>query len=129
MPLRIIHQILTLLTSGIWLVNGLFCKVLNWVPRHEQIVARFFGESYSRFLIIVIGVFEILMAIWIVSGFKPKINALFQIAIIAIMNLMEFIWAKDLLLWGSGNLIFAILLIVTIYFNSFILSKPTYQSL
>lgn len=129
MPIRLINQILTFLIAGIWLVNGLFCKVLNWVPRHELIVARFFGESYSRFLIIVIGVFEILMAIWILSGFKPKINALFQIAIIAIMNLMEFIWAKDLLLWGSGNLIFAILLIVTIYFNSFLLSKPSYQSL
>ena len=57
-----LNKALTLLISVVWLANGLFCKVLNLVPRHEQIVARILGEDYSRPLTILIGLSEVLMA-------------------------------------------------------------------
>jgi hypothetical protein len=38
------------LIAAAWLVNGLFCKVLNFVPRHEEIVRRILGDEYSVFL-------------------------------------------------------------------------------
>lgn len=50
-----IYRVLTYLTATVWLVNGLFCKVLNFVPRHEQIVSNILNENYSRPLIILIG--------------------------------------------------------------------------
>jgi len=50
-----IHKILNLAIAAIWIVNGLFCKVLNLVPRHQQIVARILGSEYSRLFTIVIG--------------------------------------------------------------------------
>ncbi|MFL5730777.1 MAG: DoxX-like family protein [Cytophagaceae bacterium] len=119
------HKILTYLTATVWLANGLFCKVLNLVPRHEQIVARILGAEYSRPLTILIGLSEIGMAVWILTGFKRRLNVFAQIAVVAVMNTMEFILVPDLLLWGKLNSLFAFLFIVTIFCNEFYLNKKS----
>jgi len=101
----------------------LFCKVLNLVPRHQQIVATILGDNYAGPLTIVIGTSEIFMAVWILSRYKTKLNAITQIAVIATMNAMEFILVPDLLLWGKFNSLFALILIVVIYINEYHLTK------
>ena len=124
---RKIYKILTFCIATVWIVNGLFCKVLNLVPRHEQIVARILGDDYSRVLTILIGLSEIAMAIWILSKFKSRLNAIAQIAIVGIMNTLEFILVPDLLLWGKLNSLFAFIFILVVYFNEFYLNKKTTQ--
>jgi hypothetical protein len=99
------------------------CKVLDFVPRHQQIVARILGGTYSRNLTVLIGFLEIAMAVWILSNIKARFNALFQIVIVATMNIVEYILAPDLLLWGKMNSFFAFLFILVIYFNEFHLNK------
>jgi len=42
-----LYTIVTYLIAAVWLVNGLFCKVLHLTPRHERIVARILGEGIS----------------------------------------------------------------------------------
>ena len=123
MPL--IHKILTYLIATVWLVNGLFCKVLNFVPRHQQIVGRILGEEFSKPLTICIGISEILMAVWILSKFKPKLNAIAQMVIVATMNTLEFILVPDLLLWGKFNSVFATIFIVIVFYNEFVLNMET----
>lgn len=118
-----IHKILTYCITAVWIANGLFCKVLNLVPRHEQIVAKILSNEYSRPLTILIGLSEIFMAIWVLSGFKSKLNAMVQIAVVATMNAIEFIIVPDLLLWGKFNLLFALLFILVVYYNEFHLNK------
>lgn len=122
-----IYTILTYSITAVWLANGLFCKVLNLVPRHEQIVARILGDDHSRILTIAIGCSEIFIAIWILSKIKTRLNALTQIAIVATMNTLEFILVPDLLLWGKLNAFFAFLFILTVFFNEFYLSKKLNQ--
>jgi DoxX-like family len=122
---RQIQIVLIYLIATIWLINGLFCKLLNLVPRHQQIVARFFGNEYAPLLTKIIGISEIFMAIWILSRIKTKLNAVTQIIIIAVMNMLEFLFAPDLLLWGRLNLLFAFILILVIYYNEFVLNKKT----
>lgn len=124
---RKIYKILTFCIATVWIVNGLFCKVLNLVPRHEQIVARILGNDYSRVLTILIGLSEIAMAIWVLSKFKSKLNAVAQIVIVGLMNALEFILAPDLLLWGKLNSLFALLFILVVYFNEFYLNKKITQ--
>lgn len=116
-------SILTFCIAMVWLVNGLFCKVLNLVPRHQQIVARILGDTYAKPLTIAIGLSEIMMAIWILSGYKTRLNAIFQITLVATMNIIEFVFAPDLLLWGKFNSFFALLFILIVYFNEFYLHK------
>ena len=105
--------------AAVWIINGLFCKVLNLVPRHEEIVTRILGGDYSRLLTILIGCSEMVMAVLILMGINSRFNAIAQITIIAAMNLLEFILAPDLLLWGKFNSLFAFLFILLIYFNEF----------
>lgn len=123
-----IHRILLYFTSLIWFTNGLVCKVLNLVPRHEQIVSQILGNEHSRLLTILIGLSEIVMAVWILSGFKKRLCAITQIIVIGTMNTLEFILVPDLLLWGRLNSLFALLFILLIYFTEFILNKKFNQS-
>lgn len=125
---RKIHCILTYFIAAVWMVNGLFCKALNLVPRHQQIVANILGEEYAGILTKAIGIAEVFMAIWVLSGIKTRLNAIIQIIIIAIMNILEFILVPELLLWGKGNSIFALMLILVIYYNEFVLNKRLAQS-
>ena len=113
------HRLLSFLIAAVWVVNGLFCKVLNLVPRHQQIVAGIIGDKYSMPLTILIGLSEICMAIWILSGLWPRYNAVTQIIIIATMNVLEFVLVPELLLWGKANSIFALIFILLIYYNGF----------
>lgn len=120
---KVLHSILTYIIAFVWLINGLFCKVLNLVPRHEQIVARILGSKYSKQLTIIIGIAEILIAGIVLIKLKTKMNAVMQMLIIASMNIVEFIAAPDLLLWGRANIILAFMLISLIYYNEFVLEK------
>ncbi len=122
-----LHKILTYGIAMVWLANGLLCKVLNLVPRHEQIVARILGGEYSRILTLSIGLSEMLMTIWILSRIKTSLNAITQMTIIGLMNMLEFILAPDLLLWGRFNSVFAFLFILLIYYNEFHLNKKLAQ--
>lgn len=118
-------KFLTIAIATVWLVNGLFCKVLGWVPRHELIVSRILDVEDARSITLLIGVSEILMAVWILSGFKSRLNSTLQIAVIGIMNILEFLLAPDLLLWGQYNALFASLFIALIYYKEFKLKNLT----
>ena len=124
---RSIYTILNYCIAAIWMINGLFCKVLNLVPRHQQIVASILGKEYAHPLTILIGSAEVLMSIWILSTVKSRLNAAVQILIISVMNTLEFVLVPDLLLWGKANALFASVLVLTIYFNEFILNKRITQ--
>lgn len=121
------HKLLNYCIATVWIANGLFCKVLNFVPRHQQIVARILGNEHARLLTILIGLSETLIAVWILSGIKTRLNAATQILVIATMNTLEFILVPDLLLWGKVNSIFAFMFILLIYYNEFHLNKKLAQ--
>ncbi|MEL6987473.1 MAG: DoxX-like family protein [Bacteroidota bacterium] len=106
------------LIALVWLGNGLFAKVLNMVPRHEAIVARILGSDYSSLLTKGIGVLEIGMFVWILSGIWRRLNMCLQIVVILIMNILETILVPDLLLWGRWNIVFAFLFCVFIFWNT-----------
>src|SRR5688572_25635021 len=109
------------LIAAVWLVNGLFCKVLGLVPRHQEIVATILGNGHAASLTRLIGLSEIVMAVWIASGYWARLNAITQVMVIATMNLLEFTLAPGLLLWGRFNLLFAFLFMLLILYNQFFL--------
>ena len=123
------HNIITFLIALVWLINGAYCKYLGMVPRHEEIVQRIlsFDRPGANIATLGIGILEVLMALWIVSNIKQRINAIAQIIIIATMNTFEFILAPDLLLWGRFNSVFAFLFIMLIYYNEFHLNQKKIQ--
>ena len=123
-----INKILTLLVSLVWLINGLLCKLLNLVPRHQEIIARILGEGHADLFTKLIGVSEVLMFAWIISRIKSRLCSVVQIIIIATMNIIEFLIAPDLLLFGRLNIVLAMVLIVVIFINEFVLNKTAGQN-
>lgn len=107
----------------VWLINGLFCKVLDFEPRHQQIVATILDQEHARTLTVLIGLAEIVMAVWILTGFRSRLNAITQIAVIITMNIIEFQVVPDLLLWGRFNIVFALLFSAFIYYTEFVRYK------
>jgi len=124
-----LYRALTLLIAAVWLINGLYCKVLHGVPRHEAIVARILSEEHSGVLTTLIGLAEIGMALWVLSGIRVQLNTLVQIILIASMNMLEVALVPDLLLWGKLNAVFAGLLIILIYVNGFVLREKMMPSI
>lgn len=114
------YQGLTYAIAAVWLINGLFCKLFNLVPRHRQIVAEILGTPYAAICTAAIGCAEVLMALWILSGIKPRWNALTQIIVVAAMNILEFVRVPHLLLWGRFNSLFALLFIGIVYCHGFV---------
>jgi hypothetical protein len=120
---RLLHGLATTIICLVWFVNGFFCKVLNLVPRHQQIVGRILGEQYAGVLTKAIGISEMLMVVWIVSRVKSRLCAVFQMLIVGTMNIIEFVLAPDLLLFGRMNIVFASMFVAFIYSAEFLLRK------
>lgn len=122
---RLINKTFNILIATVWLVNGFFCKVLNLIPRHQEIVGKilYLDKPSANILTILIGISEIVMAVWILSRIQHRLNAVAQIIIIAAMNILEFLLVPNLLLWGKLNSIFAFLFILLIYYNEFVVDN------
>ncbi len=110
--------------AAVWLANGLVCKLLGLLPRHELIVARILGSAHAGLLTKAIGAGEVLLAFWVLSGRRAGWAVNVQIALILTMNVLESFLAPDLLLWGRANLLFALLFSGFIAWNHRLGSRP-----
>jgi len=81
------------------------------------------GNNYAEQITILIGVGEVGLAIWIISGRLSRLVAITQMILIALMNVIEFFIAPDLLLFGKLNILVASLFIGIIYYNEWRIIK------
>lgn len=114
------YKYLVYFIALVWFINGLYCKVLNLVPRHQQIVEQISPFNNTNKFTIIIGCLEVVLAIWIISDYKPKLQAIIQIITVFTMNAIEFFVVPDILLWGKFNFIIALGFISLIHFTYFI---------
>lgn len=113
---KFVRWVLTYAIVMVWLLNGLYCKILGMVPRHEQIVAQILGDHHARTLTILIGLSELVMVIWVLSGWQRRWCAIAQITVVLVMNLLEITLVPEFLLWGPWNGLFALLFVLVVYY-------------
>ena len=123
MKISIIGQLINAVIAAVWLVNGAYCKVLNFVPRHQMIVENILNVDNGRWLTVCIGLLEIGMAVWILSPLLKRLNVGTQISLILTMNVIEFVKVPDLLMWGGLNLVFSFLFCVMIAWHYFTFTR------
>jgi uncharacterized membrane protein YphA (DoxX/SURF4 family) len=103
---------LRLLVAAVWLAHGLYNKLLGGSPRHLAIVQSIpgLGGAAGRRMLLAVGVFEVAVAVWMLSRRAPRLCAAAQTAALLSMNLLELTYARPLLLWPAGlvpiNLLF-----------------------
>jgi hypothetical protein len=92
--------------AAVWLAHGLFNKLLGGSPRHLAIVQSVPGLSGTAgsSALGAVGVFEVLVAMWVLSGRRPRLCAAVQTAALLSMNLVELTYARHLLLSPAGLL-------------------------
>jgi len=99
-----------LFIAGVWIFHGLFSKILDGIPRHKQIVGKILGEEFADAATIAIGVLEILLGCWVLTGLKKRLCAAVMTTALVSMNTLEIIIARELLISAAGmvalNLIF-----------------------
>jgi hypothetical protein len=106
----------------VWVMFAILGKLFPITPTHREIVARVFGEALSGPLIIFIGLGELCVAGWILSGVARRWCGWFQIAAVVTMNCIELLIASNILLWGKLNGLFAALFVLVVYSN--LVAKP-----
>jgi hypothetical protein len=98
--------------AGVWLIHGLYNKLLGGSPRHLAIVQSVPGLAGAAGLrvLLAVGVFEVAMAVWILSRRSPRLCAATQTVALLAMNVVELRYARPLLLWPAAlipiNLLF-----------------------
>lgn len=109
------HFIIRLMFAAVWWVNGLYCKVLDLVPRHQEIVAHILGDGNARTLTVLIGLGETAFGCWIFSGRKWRLSCGLQITGVLAMNVVEFLAARELLLFGTWNIWIALIYCLLVF--------------
>jgi hypothetical protein len=75
--------------AGVWLYQGGWCKLVRPSERHLAIVAGlpFIPERRARGILSLIGAAEVGLALWALSGRKPRLAAATQTAALSAMNM------------------------------------------
>lgn len=113
------YQLIIVLQAVVWLVFGLFGKILPTNSRHVEIVSEILSIQQATPITQAIGIGEILIGFWILSGMARKTVTVVQILLVLSMNIVEFLLVPHLLLYGNLNLIFAVVFATLIYLNEF----------
>ena len=91
-----------LLIASVWIFHGCYSKLLDGIPRHRLIVERILGEGIGKPAVILVGILEICLGIWVLTGRWKIPTAIVQTLAIASMNTLEILLAKDLLISAPG---------------------------
>jgi hypothetical protein len=74
--------------AGVWLYHGLWCKLLGQCPEQLDVVAAvpWLRGKLAKPILLGIGVIETVLAVWVVSGRRPRSAAALGTALVAGMN-------------------------------------------
>lgn len=100
------HAALTALVASVWLFHGLGNKLFGLSPRHLAIVQSVPGLDGARgeLLLMLVGIGEVILAAWVISGWLPRVCAAVQTVALLAMNVLELTYAKHLLISPVGLL-------------------------
>ena len=104
--------------ASVWIYQGLWCKMLGRMPRHQEIVGTvpFLTASRAHRALVALGVLECAIALWVLSGMWAREAALLETFLLATMNAAGLIWASRAIPDPLGMLLqnFAFLLLAWI---------------
>jgi uncharacterized membrane protein YphA (DoxX/SURF4 family) len=112
------NRLIRLAIALVWLYQGLWCKVLGGVPRHQAVIAAvpFIGSEAGHRTLLALGLLECGIGLWVLSGRWMRQVAIVQTALLAAMNAGGLIWAAHLIPDPAGMVLqnFTFLLLIWI---------------
>ncbi|HEU4734635.1 MAG TPA: DoxX-like family protein [Kofleriaceae bacterium] len=94
-PFWLIH----VAVAAVWLYEGLWCKLLGREPHQVSVVEAVprLGPRIGKLFLKALGVVEVAMAIWAVSGIAPVWCATAQTALLVALNANGIAWARHII--------------------------------
>lgn len=94
-PLWLIH----IAVAAVWLYEGLWCKLLHGEPRQMQVVAAVpgYGPSIGGTFLKLLGVLEVILAGWVLTGIAPLFCAVVQTVLLVALNSGGLMWARHII--------------------------------
>jgi hypothetical protein len=85
--------------AAVWLYEGLYCKLLGGEPHQVAVVEAVprLGPRMGRLFLKSLGVVEVSMAAWALSGALPRECALAQTVLLVTLNANGIIWARHVI--------------------------------
>ncbi|MDP8910645.1 MAG: DoxX-like family protein [Actinomycetota bacterium] len=82
--------------AGVWLYHGLWCKVLGRCADQLRIVADLPGmpRPLAKPALVTLGLAEITLSAWVISGRRPRQAALAETALLTAMNGGGLAWGR-----------------------------------
>jgi hypothetical protein len=92
--------------AGVWLYEGLWCKLLGRDPNQVTIVESVprWGK-YGALFLKVLGAFEVGLGVWALLGVTPLECAITQTLVLAALNTNGILWARHLIHDPAGMLV------------------------
>jgi len=93
--------------AAVWLYEGLWCKVLGHARLEAQVVAAVpkFGAAFGGPFLKVLGLVEVLLGTWVISGLAPGLCTVAQVLLLACLNLNGLLWARRIIHDPAGMII------------------------
>lgn len=93
--------------AAVWLYEGLWCKLLGGDPNQLTVVQAVprLGPTLGAVFLKALGVVEVAMAAWAVSGFEPVYCAIAQTALLVALNLNGILWSRHLIHDPAGMVV------------------------
>jgi hypothetical protein len=93
--------------AAVWLYEGLWCKVLGRSPHEFAVIAAapMMGPRVGPLFLRSLGVVECLLALWVISGWRPYGAALAQTSLLAALNTGGILWSRHLIPDPAGMVI------------------------
>jgi hypothetical protein len=99
--------LLHLAVAGVWLYEGLWCKLLSGEPRQVQVVEAVprYGPRTGPMFLKLLGVVEVGVALWALSDLAPLICALVQTVLLISLNAAGLLWARHIIHDPAGMVV------------------------
>jgi hypothetical protein len=93
--------------AGVWLYEGLWCKLLGGDPNQLTVVQAVprLGPAIGAVFLKALGVVEVAMAAWALSGLEPVACAIAQTALLVALNANGIAWSRHLIHDPAGMVV------------------------
>jgi hypothetical protein len=102
--------------AAVWLYEGLWCKLLGGDPNQRKVVEAVphFGPRIGVPFLLTLGVVEVFLGLWALSGYAVFVGAVAQTAVLVTLNGNGLLWSRHLIHDPAGMVVknFAFLLLV-----------------
>lgn len=105
--------------AAVWIYEGLWCKLLGRLPSQLAIVEEVprFTAGFANRLLRLLGIAEVLLALWVLSGIASPLCAVAQIAFLIVLNGNGLLWARKLIHDPAGMVIKNIAFLILVWVN------------